>query len=155
MYTLIQKFAVSWIIALLLIRVCHWNRSRVYSLAQIKIIKSLIRTLYIIYILLLSKLLMKGILLTYHLCVIIKYILNCVHLLSTNRWLTIEILSNLFWIQVCIMIISNSLCLKILVNNCKWLIFRMPLLRILLVHVNLSLKHFTLPIRKVLRSIVF
>ena len=155
MYTLIQKFAISWIIALLLIRVCHWNRSRVYSLAQIKIIKSLIRTLYIIYILLLSKLLMKGILLTYHLCVIIKYILNCVHLLSTNRWLTIEILSNLFWIQVCSMIIRNSLCLKVLVNNCKWLIFRMPLLRILLVHVNLSLKHFTLPIRKVLRSIVF
>ena len=155
MYTLIQKFAISWIIALLLIRVCHWNRSRVYSLAQIKIIKSLIRTLYIIYILLFSKLFMKGILLTYYLCVIIKYILNCVHLLSADRWLTIEILSNLFWIQVCIMIIRNSLCLKVLVNNCKWLIFRMPLLRILLVHVNLSLKHFTLPIRKVLRSIVF
>lgn len=155
MYTLIQKFAISWIIALLLIGVCHRNRSRVYSLAQIKIIESLIRTLYIIYILMLSKLFMKWILLTYHLCVIIKYILNCVHLLSTYRWLTIEILSNLFWIQVCIMIIRNSLCLKILVNNCKWLIFRMPLLRILLVHVNLSLKHFTLPIRKVLRSIVF
>ena len=138
MNTLVYKFAISWIIALLLIGVCHWNGSRIYSLTQIEIIDCLIGALNIENILLFSKLFLKRILLAYHLCIIIKNILNCIHLLSSDRWLTIEILSILFRAHVYIIVIRHSLCLEVLVNNCKWLIIGMSEFRIFLVHIDLS-----------------
>lgn len=154
MNTLVQKFAISWIITWLLIGVCHWNWSRIYSLTEIEIINSMIWTLHIINILLFSKLLLEGILLAYYLCVIIKNILNSIHLLSSDRRLTVEILSVLLWVQVCIIVIKCSLTLKVLVDDSEGLIVRLSVFRIFLVHCDLSLKLFTLPIRKILGSVI-
>ena len=151
---MIQKFAISWVIALLLIWISHWNCSGIDSLAQIKIIDCIIRTLHIIYILLFPELLLKGILLAYNLCVIVKNISDCVHLLGSDGLLSIKVFSILFWIKFTIVIIKYSLFLKIyiLVKVRKRLIVRLSVFYVFGVHVLLILKIFIL---KILRAIVF
>ena len=154
MNTLIQKLAISWVITLLLVWISHWNSTRINSLAQIKIIYCIIWILNIIYILLFSELLLKGVLLTYNLCIVVKNIPYSVHLLGSNSLLSIKVFPILFRVKFTIVIIKYSLFLKIyiLVKVSKRLIIRLSIFNVFGVHALLILKIFIL---KILRAIVF